>query len=350
MQKAFSFYAVVLAMCSSCFVNYSIGKEQPLKPVPLIFDTDIGNDVDDVLALGVIHSLESRGYCELLAVTVTKDHPSAGKFVDCVNTFYGRGEVPIGMVRDGVTPKQGKFIGLAGQRDGEQLRYPNDFDPEGDVEATRVLRRTLVGAEDGSVVIAQVGFSTNLARLLDSKADDISSLGGKELVKQKVRLLSIMAGSFDRYADPPGEFSKHREYNVVKDLPAAKKLVADWPTPIVWSGYEIGRAVLYPAESIERDYRYTEHHPLSEAYYLYNPPPHNRPTWDLTSVLYAVQPDHDYFGLSSPGEVTVADDGLTLFESKEGGRDRYLTVTSEQRTRVTEALVQLSSQPPVLKE
>ena len=42
-------------------------------PVKLIFDTDIGNDCDDVLALGMIHSLQSRGECELLAVTITKD-------------------------------------------------------------------------------------------------------------------------------------------------------------------------------------------------------------------------------------------------------------------------------------
>lgn len=38
------------------------------------YDTDIGNDVDDVLALGMIHSLESRGLCRLLSVTITKDH------------------------------------------------------------------------------------------------------------------------------------------------------------------------------------------------------------------------------------------------------------------------------------
>ena len=49
--------------------------QTPQRPTPLIFDTDIGNDVDDVLALGMIHALQSRGECELLAVTITKDHP-----------------------------------------------------------------------------------------------------------------------------------------------------------------------------------------------------------------------------------------------------------------------------------
>ncbi|MFN9968272.1 MAG: hypothetical protein ACK58T_00100, partial [Phycisphaerae bacterium] len=61
--------------------------------VPVIFDTDIGNDVDDVLAMGVIHSLETRGVLRLCAVTITKDHPQCAPFVDAVNTFYGRGDI-----------------------------------------------------------------------------------------------------------------------------------------------------------------------------------------------------------------------------------------------------------------
>ncbi|MGH7191931.1 MAG: nucleoside hydrolase, partial [Candidatus Saccharimonadales bacterium] len=55
------------------------------QPMPLIFDTDIGNDVDDALALGVIHALQSRHECRLLAVTVNKDEPRCAPFVDLVN-------------------------------------------------------------------------------------------------------------------------------------------------------------------------------------------------------------------------------------------------------------------------
>ena len=65
-------------------------------PVPIIYDTDIGNDVDDVLALGMLHSLQTRGMSELLAVTITKDHDQCAPFVDAVNTFYGRGNIPRG--------------------------------------------------------------------------------------------------------------------------------------------------------------------------------------------------------------------------------------------------------------
>ena len=54
--------------------------------------------------------------------------------------------------------------------------------------------------------------------------------------------------------------------------PAALALAKNWPTPMVWSGYEIGVAATFPHEVIEHDFEYVKHHPLKEAYYLYNPP------------------------------------------------------------------------------
>ena len=91
---------------------------------------------------------------------------------------------------------------------------------------------------------------------------------------------------------------------------------------MVYSGFEIGIALPYPATSIERDYGYVPHHPLAEAYIRRNPPPHNRPTWDLTSVLYAILGDRGYFDLSPPGKVTVEADGFTRFEEASKGNHR----------------------------
>ncbi|MGB7325041.1 MAG: nucleoside hydrolase [Rubripirellula sp.] len=325
----------------------TVAAEGELRPVPLIFDTDIGNDCDDVLAMGVIHSLQTRGECELLAVTITKDHELAAPFTDVVNTFYGRGDIPIGVCRSGVTPEPGKFNVLAAKQDDGKDRYAHDLRSGKDApDAVDVLRETLAGQEDETVVIAQVGFSTNLANLLKSPADKHSDLNGMELVKKKVRLLSVMAGAFRQIANEKGQLYDHKEYNIVKDIPAAKTLVQDWPTPIIWSGFEIGKNLTYPHQSILQDYRYVPHHPLPEAYTLYMPPPHDRPTWDLTSVLQAVRPDHEYFDLSTTGRVQVADNGLTTFEEAADGRDRYLILNDEQKGRASEALVQLSSQPP----
>jgi hypothetical protein len=333
--------SILLLLSACCFVVQPVPIESA-EAVRLIFDTDIGNDVDDALAIGVIHALQSRGECELLAVTITKDHDLSAPFVDALNTFYGRGDIPIGVVRNGPTPEPSKFTILANQRDDGKLRYPHDLlSGAAAPEATQLLREVLAGQPDRSVVIVQVGFSINLARLLESPPDRQSRQAGRELVQQKVKLLSVMAGAFQ-----PIQGKVHLEYNVVKDLPSARKLAQDWPTPIIYSGFEIGLAITYPASSIERDYSYVAHHPLAEAYCLFMPPPHNRPTWDLTSVLQAVRPDRGYFTLSDPGRVVLSEEGATRFVKEAGGPHRYLIADREQELRVREVLVHLSSQPP----
>lgn len=316
---------------------------QSAEPVRLIFDTDIGNDVDDVLALAVIHSLQSRGDCKLLGVTVTKDSDLAGPFVDVINTFYNRGETPIGVVRNGKTPDPHKFLPMAAEKTGNAFRYPHKLTSGKDApEAVGLLRKLLAAEPDGTVVIAQVGFSTNLARLLDSKGDASSPLSGSDLIKAKVKFLSIMAGAFTPINGNP----HYCEYNVVEDIPNCRKFADEWPTPIIWSGFEIGIALPYPADSIVKDYGYVPDHPVAESYRRYDPPPANRPTWDLTSVLYAVHPDRGYFDVSVPGKVNVENDGFTRFEADPKGKHRYLILTDQQRPRTLEALVQLSSQPP----
>src|SRR5262245_35461058 len=205
--------------------------------VHLCFDTDMGNDIDDALALGVIHALQTRGECELLGVTLSKDNEFAAPFVSLVNTFYGRGQVPVGVVKNGKTPEDSKYIRLPAQATGENgaQRYPHQLRSGKDArEAVGLLREVLASQADHSVVIAVVGFSTNLARLLDSDGDGHSPLAGRELVARKCRLLVMMAGMF---SDP----NRQKEYNVYTDLEAANKVFADWPTPVVASGFELGQ-------------------------------------------------------------------------------------------------------------
>lgn len=326
-----------------------LGPSTPLRsaerePVRLIFDTDIGADIDDALALAMIHAFEARGDCRLLAVTLTNAHPLSAPLVDAINTFYGRPDIPIGLARNGLV-RGSPYLEVARLHDGGHLRFPRKVQDTGAglPDAVHVLRKVLVAQPDHSVVISQVGMSSNLADLLASKADGISPLDGKELARRKVKLVSIMGGAF-----VPIDGNRHYgEYNIKMDLPASRKLAAQWPTPIVWSGFEIGLAVPYPAVSIERDYTYVKHHPIAEAYRRYSKMPYDRPTWDLTAVLYAIQPDRGYFDLSLPGRVTVQKDASTTFTPAVDGLHRYLILRPGQRARVQEALVQLASQPPL---
>ncbi|HKW97636.1 MAG TPA: nucleoside hydrolase [Bryobacteraceae bacterium] len=300
-------------------------------PVRLIFDTDMGNDIDDAVALAMIHALESRGEAKLLAVTVTKDNRWSAPFIDVMNTFYGRGNIPIGVVHNGKTPEDSNMIRLPSERkrpDGSFV-YPHDLlDGRNAPEAVSLLRQVLAKETDGAVVIVQVGFSTNLARLIETAE-------GRDLVRRKVRLLSIMGGAF-----PDGQ----PEYNIKMDIPAAQKLFAEWPAPIVTSGFEVGETILYPASSIEHDYRYVPDHPLAEAYRDYMKMPYDRPMWDPTAALYAVRPG--YFSLSPSGSITVDNAGRTHFTANPQGKHRYLLVSPEQRRRALQAIVELASRPP----
>jgi inosine-uridine nucleoside N-ribohydrolase len=341
-HRVLSLVVCGLAVSAALLSRPLVGAEAVREPVRLIFDTDIGNDVDDAMALCMIHALASRGECQPLAVTITKDNPYAAPIVDLLNTFFGRPEIPIGMVRGGVTPQDGKYLRqVVTAEDNGQPRYPYKLRNSSEApEAVGLLRKILAGQPDGSVVLAQVGFSTNLARLLDSPADDTCPLAGRELVQRKVRLLSAMAGAF-------GDNMKGRkEYNIVTDVEAARKLFAEWPTPIVASGWEIGNAIKHTARSMQEDYRYVARHPLVEAYDYYRGLQNDQPTYDLTSVLYAVRPERGYFDLSPPGRIAVEGDGTTSFREEAGGPHRYLIVDPIQIARVREAQEWLCSQPP----
>ena len=95
------FFLLTLFSTSICFAA---------EPVRLIYDTDIGNDIDDALALSLIHELADRGEVELLGVGISKGNLWAAVYTDVINTFYGRPDIPIGRVENGMAPDAHNFI------------------------------------------------------------------------------------------------------------------------------------------------------------------------------------------------------------------------------------------------
>jgi inosine-uridine nucleoside N-ribohydrolase len=303
------------------------------EPVRLILDTDIGNDVDDALALGLIHSLEDRGEVHLLAVTITKDNRYAAPYVNLVNTFYGRASIPIGVVHNGKTPADAPMLRVPAEKRDSKGRfvYPHIL-ADGNLapDAQDVLTQVLSDQPDGSVTLAQIGFSTNLARLIKSES-------GMRLVKRKVKLLSIMAGNF---------VEAKREYNVYTDPEAAEYLFSHWPTPIVFSGFEIGLLATFPYRSIENGFAWATTHPIVDAYKLYVGKPEDHPNWDSTAVLYAIRPDQGYFELSQMGNVSLGEKQTTVFTPDPAGKCRYLILRAEQVERVKTTIADLVTEPP----
>lgn len=316
-------------------------------PVPIILDTDMGNDIDDALALALLHRLVARGEAEIRGIVLSKSNPYAACYTDAINHLYRAPAVPMGLVTDGATPEPGSFAQTVSElRDAlGRLRYARRrFEVNPPPDAVTVLRRLLAHADDASVALVTIGFFTNVARLLDSAPDDISPLSGRDLLARKVRIVSSMAGNFSAAA-LAAPARGHREYNVHNDLPAARRFIEHAPVEIVFSGFEIGTAALFPAGCVERDFAWAGQHPIVDGYVLYKEPPHNRPTWDLTSILYAVRPEHGYFDLSERGEVTVDDDGVTRFRADADGRHRYLKVDPAQAARLVGLFEAMCSEP-----
>jgi inosine-uridine nucleoside N-ribohydrolase len=305
------------------------------EPVPLILDTDMGNDIDDALALAMIHALENRGEAHLLAVTITKDNKWAAPYVDLVNTFYGRPDIPIGIVHNGKTPENSDYLRKpAEHRDAAgQYVYPHRITESSALpDAVDLLRKILQQQPDHSVVIAQIGFSTNLARLL-------KTAGGADLVSKKVKLLSLMGGNFQE---------PKPEYNIYTDPESAQYLLAHWPTPMVFSGFEIGLQVKFTYQSIAKEFGYVPHHPVAEAYNIYLPKKEDRPSWDPTAVLYAIRPDRGYFDLSAPGKVSLGPKSTTVFTAAPNGLCRFLKIPAGQAPRILATLETLASEPPLV--
>lgn len=315
-------------------------------PVNLIFDTDMGNDADDALALAIIHNMVERGKCNFIGLTLTKSNLFAAKYCKAFNIQYHHPDVPIGLVKDGKTQDSGRYVQRIVEQKNEDgtamYPIPEGWEPE---DAVVLLRKLLAAAEDNSVVIAQVGFSTNLARLLDTPADDISPLTGKELAVKKVRLVSVMGGAFTFQNDQ--RFVNHREYNIVTDVHSAQKFCSEWPTPIVFSGFELGIDICIRGCTIFNDYETPSPNILKDSYMAYHEG-HGieQPTWDLTSVLFVLRPEKErnYYSLSNAGTVTVTDEGKTFFTEDAAGRHRCFISTWEQKQRIEETFVNICSE------
>jgi inosine-uridine nucleoside N-ribohydrolase len=313
--------------------------EQP----SIIFETDIGNDVDDAMALDMLYKYLDDEKINLLAICSNKDSKYSTEYIHLMNYWYGYPNIPIGKVVDGIdsecdAKKYAEHVSLMKNDNGAELFERPQFDHEALPEAVSLYRKILATQPDTSVTIISVGFSTNIVRLLQSVPDQHSALNGADLIARKVKLLSIMAGSF-------GE-KPVAEYNVVKDIPAAKTIADEWPTKIVFTPFEAGIAVTYPAKSIENDFRWTITHPVVEAYKYYLPMPYDRPTWDLIAVLYVVENSTKYFTLSDWGTVTVDDNGYTDFKSIDKGKHAYLTMTELQAKETQSHFVEIITKPP----
>lgn len=316
------------------------------RAVPVIFDTDLGYDVDDAGALAVLHALADRGEAEILATMSVVGDPLSAGALDVINTYYGRPNIPVGAMKGGRwTPARPYWY--ADNRDflGPLVRgYPSTIKHKKDAQgAVPLYRQTLAAQPDGSVTVVAVGFARNLVNLLRSPGDRYSPLGGRALVARKVKRLVYMGSNLENTpATLRADFNLgDGPYQSGAD---AQRLIANWPTEIVFVNAEIGRHIRtgksLPAQLPEN--------PVARAYDLYPgvSPNGTRASWDLAAVLYAVRGGGSFWREVTGRHLRVTPGGVSFWQSGATRPARHHLEQIGASSEVQRTLEALLAQPP----
>jgi pyrimidine-specific ribonucleoside hydrolase len=309
---------------------------KPVYPTHVIFDTDFGPDYDDVGAITLLHCFADSGWVDILATMGSSKYKNAAAAISVFNTYFNRPDLPIGLVG-------GKAVELGDKQhwtDSVIKRYPHKIKSNQDVpDAQDLYRKILAAQPDHSVTIITVGFLTNLANLLNSPHDAFSPLNGFDLVKRKVRNLVCMAGRF-----PTG-----KEFNLEEDVSASNKVLAEWPTTILFSGFEIGQKIKTGLPLINNDK--IQNSPVKDVFSICIPMAKEdsagRMSWDETAVLVAIKGWRDYYILEK-GTCTINPDGVNKWEDI--GDTRAHLVEKQSPLVVSEIINQLIMHQPMKQQ
>ncbi|RYD79618.1 MAG: nucleoside hydrolase, partial [Verrucomicrobiaceae bacterium] len=166
-MKASLIRTLAVLTISCCFaVTPMEGKER------VIFDTDVGGDVDDAGALAVLHALADHGDIDILAIGVVIGHKAGVPFVDAVNTWYGRPDLPVGAIKGKAPYNRDEYMVPV------VAEYPHDLTQETAPDVVKLYRKVLAAEPDHSVTMIAVGPATNIRDLLKSEPDEHSALSG----------------------------------------------------------------------------------------------------------------------------------------------------------------------------
>ena len=315
-------------------------------PIGIALDGDLGNRVDAILAVAMLNGFTAKTEARRISLSVSRTSLVSAKVADVVAAFYrprpiggapgGVGQITEGMIGmpEGAapaadTPSLAALLSTKAADGG--LQYTSAIRGlVNTAESAILIRNLLLAQHDGNASIVLAGPATGLVRLLDLYRS------GPQITA-KCKQLVVAAGSF-----PAGQ----SESSIKSDVAAARRLFAEWPSPVIAVGSEVGEALPYPGASIEKDFAWSSAHPVVDAYRSVKPMPYDAPAPALAAVLHAVHPGGGYFKSSDPGTISVLDDGRTRFTPAADGKHRYLIVDPAQKERVISLYTAMVSAAP----
>lgn len=199
---------------------------------PILLDTDIGSDIDDMVALAY---LLKQPRCELLGVTtVTGEPEQRARLVDAACRAFGRTDVPIhsgaarpllGAQRQATVPQADVLSRWA---------HRKDFAPNAAVD---FLRET-IRSRPGEITLLTIGPLTNAA-LLYALDPQIPSL-----LKAHVMMAGVYSGGVPGYHVP--------EWNASCDPTASAIVFAATGVPITCIGLDVTTQCTMDADACRR--------------------------------------------------------------------------------------------------
>ncbi|KAL6246765.1 hypothetical protein RBB50_006072 [Rhinocladiella similis] len=267
----------LLLLCGLTIATDTKGHGQPI-----IIDTDLFGDVDDVGALTIANVLHNCGLADLKGIAINTPSQYGAPAASAICSYFGNENVPVAALRpitnasffDDWDYVRGEYASKVA------YNWPGSL-TNASLAPTPVelYRSILASADNSSLHIISIGFLTNLADLLRSEADDVSPLNGTELLTSKVSELVVMGGRY-----PSGW-----EYNFGGTDPNSTAYVIEhWPktVPITFSGGELGSTIFSGQRPLEE--APSESLPVSAYQWYVGRGSVTRETWDPITVLYGI--------------------------------------------------------------
>ena len=176
--------------------------------IPVILDTDIGGDIDDTWALGMM--LKSPELDVKLVVSDTGDTEYRAKICAKMLEMTGRSEIPVAvgipMESDGPRERQRKWV------EGYALeKYPGEVFRDGVEKIIDVVNNS-----ESPVTLICIGPAPNIAELLRREPE----------IARKMNFVGMFGSIRKQHFGKAGAVA---EFNVVRDIPACQAIfTAPW--------------------------------------------------------------------------------------------------------------------------
>ena len=227
----------LIPMAALLLVAVTVRAAAPLRPIPIVLDTDIGSDIDDAFALALIFNSPEL---DLRAVTTASgDTQARARLAAKMLWVANRRSVPVAAGQPG------------GKLDIAQAAWANGFtSPSLLAEPAVDLMKAEIDRGHGSIVIVAIGPLTNVAALLQQYPGE----------KKRIRQIVLMGGSITRGYQPGS--GPTAEYNIAANVKAAK-IVFSSGIPILMAPLDVTARL--QLEAPQRQRIFAQHSPLTEA-------------------------------------------------------------------------------------